>query len=212
MKCLAVCVFLFSLPAFAVEYNIGVVGNTGFGMSRWSGEFRNFANVIITDHLDSRQPVYQVGLGLSIWLTERIGVHTGLQYGWYNYKYTYSSASGTIESEWKYTNVLLPVDLMYGIQVGRNRLAIGAGFSVCRQLRGTMPGLEFHVDIPDSFLETTIGPEVLLGYEIQSGCVRVFPSFRYIYSIDGLSDRLLPVGDNISKHYFLLDLGLFYSL
>lgn len=209
MRCLTVCVIVFSIPAFAVEYDVGVAGIAGFAVSRWTGDVYNFQGEFLTDHLDSQTPVYQAGLTLSIWLTERIGVRTGAEYGWYNYKYTFTAPTETVESEWKYRDLFVPIDLMYGIPLGRDRFIIGVGLSVCLQLSGTMPGSD---DIPDSLLETTVGPQISLGYEIHAGRVRVFPSFRYIYGIDGISDRILSTGEDISKHYFLLGLGLYYSL
>jgi hypothetical protein len=150
-----------------------------------------------------------------VWLTESFGVHTGLHYGWYNYDYTYTTASDTLESGWSFRNLLLPVDLMYGFSLGNNRLVIGGGLSICRQLSGTLTELGNSYEIPDSLLETTIGPQVLVGFEIPTGRLTLCPSLKYVYGMDGLSARqlpLLPADQKISKHYILLCLGIFYSL
>jgi hypothetical protein len=208
MKYLALVTLIFSLPCLAVEYNVGLDGAAGIGLSRWEGEFYSFEGVYLTDHLDSKEPVYQGGLAFSVWFTETFGMQTGLQYGWYNYSYSYESAADTSESEWNYNNLLVPIHLMYGIPVAGNRLVIGAGVCICKELSGSAPGF----DIPDTLLETNVGPAALLGYEIQAGNLCVFPSFRYVNGIDGMSERMADPGNISYKHYLLLGVGLLYRL
>jgi len=212
MKYIAVVILIFSLPCFAVEYNVGIDGAVGIGISRWQVDVINSVGEYITDHLDSKEPIYQAGLAISVWLTETFGIQTGLQYGWYNYNYSYESAVSTLVSEWKYNNLLVPIHLTYGIPVAGNRLVIGAGFSICRQLSGMPLGPELYASVPDSLLGTTVGPVALVGYEIHTRNMWVFPSFRYVYGIDGLSDRLVESGTIRYKHYLMLGVGLFYNL
>jgi hypothetical protein len=208
MKYAALVILLLSLPCFAVEYNVGLAGAVGLGISRWEGEFYNFEGEYIGDHLDSKELLYQAGLELNVWFTQTFGMQTGLQYGWYNYNYTYESAPDTAGSEWNYDNLLVPIHLMYGIPVAGNRLVIGAGVCICKELSGSVPGF----DIPDSLLETNVGPAAFLGYEIQAGNLCIFPSFRYINGIDGMSDQLAAPGNISYKHYLMLEVGLLYRL
>jgi hypothetical protein len=208
MKYAALVILLLSLPCFAVEYNVGLAGAVGLGISRWEGEFYNFEGEYIGDHLDSKELLYQAGLELNVWFTQTFGMQTGLQYGWYNYNYTYESAPDTAGSEWNYDNLLVPIHLMYGIPVAGNRLVIGAGVCICKELSGST--LLF--DIPDTLLETNVGPAALLGYEIRAGNLCVFPSFSYVYGIGGLSDQLLYTTESMSNHYFMLSLGVLYNL
>lgn len=189
---------------------MGIDGAVGVGISRWELEVYTLEGVYLTDHLDSKEPIYEIGLSFKMWLTEKFGIQTGLQYGWYNYDYTYESAASTLVSEWKCTNLLVPIHLMYGIPVTGNRLVIGAGISICRQLSSKYGGPEYHVSIPDSLLETTVGPLALVGYEIHTGNMCIFPSFRYVYGIDGVSDQVM--GSINYKHYLLMRLGLLYRL
>jgi hypothetical protein len=208
MKYAALVILLLSLPCFAVEYNVGLAGAVGLGISRWEGEFYNFEGEYIGDHLDSKELLYQAGLELNVWFTQTFGMQTGLQYGWYNYNYTYESAPDTAGSEWNYDNLLVPIHLMYGIPVAGNRLVIGAGVCICKELSGSGPGF----DIPDTLLETNVGPAAFLGYEIQAGNLCIFPSFRYINGIDGMSDQLAAPGNISYKHYLMLEVGLLYRL
>lgn len=208
MKYVALVILILSLPCFAVEYNVGLAGAVGLGVSRWEGEFYNFEGVYVTDHLDSKEMIYQAGLELHVWLTQTLGMQAGLRYGLYNHNYTYESTTGTLGSEINYTNLLVPIQLMYGIPVAGNRLVFGAGVCICKELSGST--LLF--DIPDTLLETNYGPAVLLGYEIQKNNLCVFPSFRYLNGIDGMSDQLASPGNIRYKHYFLLEVGLLFRL
>ncbi|UCD05278.1 MAG: outer membrane beta-barrel protein [candidate division WOR-3 bacterium] len=213
MKYAALVILIFSLPCFAVEYNVGLAGAVGLGISRWEGEFYNFEGVYIGDRLDSEEPIYQAGLALSAWITETLGMQSGLQYGWYNFQYSHTSATTSVDyAGWKVNNLLIPVHLMYGIPLGKNRMVIGAGISICRQLSATSSGPEHYVEVPDSLLETTVGPQVSIGYEMRAGGVSIFPSFSYVYGIGGLSDQLVYSTGSISNHYFMLCLGLLYRL
>ncbi|UCG29907.1 MAG: outer membrane beta-barrel protein [candidate division WOR-3 bacterium] len=208
MKYIALVILMFSLPCFAVEYNVGLAGAVGLGISRWEGEFYNFEGVYVTDHLDSKELVYHAGLDLSVWITEAFGIETGVQYGMYNYNYSYESTTDTVESEWNYDNLLIPIHLMYGIPVAGNRLVIGAGVYICKELSGSAPGF----DIPDTLLMTNVGPAALLGYEIHTGNLCIFPSFRYVNGINGLSDQFASSPNISYKHYFMLGVGLLYNL
>jgi len=208
MKYAALVIFIFSLPCFAVEYNVGFAGAVGLGISRWEGEFYNFEGVYLTDHLDSKEMTYQAGVAFNVWFTETFGMQAGLQYGWYNYDYIYESAMGTLGSECNYDNILVPIHLMYGIPVAGNRLVVGAGVCICKELSGST--LLF--DIPDTLLETNVGPAAFLGYEIQTGNLCIFPSFRYVNGIDGMSGQLAAPGNISYKHYFMLEVGLLYRL
>ena len=205
MRYVMTCIIVLSLPAFAVDCNVGAEGMIGIGLSHWSGG----GDIWFTSTLYSQEPVYQAGLGVRLWLTEMIGVHAGLEYSAYNYEYKILSYEPVPFPKYNYNSLLVPVDIIYGISVGQNRMAIGVGFCICKQLSGTMYGTDA---IPDSLLETTVGPELFLGYEIYSERIGIFPSFRYIYGINGLSERMIEAGDEVSNHYFLLGLGLFYRL
>ena len=208
MKYVALVIIILSLPCYAIEYNVGLTAGVGLGISRWEGEFYNFEGVYLTDHLDSKEMIYQAGVAFNVWFTETFGMHSGLQYGWYNYDYIYESAVGTLGSESNYDNLLVPIHIMYGIPVAGNRLVIGAGVCICKELSGST--LLF--SIPDSLLTTNVGPAAFLGYEIQAGNLCIFPSFKYVNGIDGMSDQLANPGTISYKHYFMLEVGLLYRL
>ncbi len=213
MKYAALAILISSLPCYAIEYNVGFAGAVGLAVSRWEGEFYNFEGVYVGDRLDSEEPVYQAGLELNAWFTERFGAQTGVHYGWYNFQYTHTSATASVDyAGWEVNNLLIPFQLMYGVPLGKNRMVIGAGVFICRQLDVTSFGPELYVAVPDSLLETTVGPQILIGYEMKTGGVSVFPSFRYVYGIGGLSNQLLYTSESISNHYFMLCLGVLYNL
>jgi hypothetical protein len=214
MKYSAVCIVVLLCPllCLALEYNVGVTVNAGLGLSRWSGDFYNGQGIWITNHLDSKEPVYQGGLGLKVWFTDALGAHAGLQYGRYDYYYTCNAPPEITGARYEYGNLLMPLEFMYGFLLGGKRLTIGGGVMVCRQLNGKIPGPVLFSSIPDSLLTTTVGPQISLGYEIKSGRLRIFPSLRYVYGIDGLNENLLSATESMAKHYVLFGVGVFYRL
>lgn len=182
------------LPVFAAEYCVGIISHTGLAPSRWGS-------------LTSNEPAYQLGLGINIWLTKKVGIHTALQYAWYHYDYD------SITLEWSCGNLLLPVDVMYGIPIGNNKIVIGAGLAICKRLdvRGSV-GFITPIDIPDGLLETNIGPELMVGMELNVQSICLLPSIRYAYALDGPSNTYWDRGEETSHHYILLGFAMMVRL
>ena len=132
-----------------------------------------------------------------------------MQYGWYNYDYAHIPYGG----EWDCRNLLVPVDLVYGIHISNSKIVIGGGFAICKQLAATGSiGTWCPVEIEDSLLTTTIGPELLVGIELHGWRMVIFPSFKYAYGLDGVNDKFPTIDGDVPKHYFFLVLGIFYRL
>jgi len=190
VKRILLALFLFILPVFAVEYCAGIISHGGMVPSRWGS-------------LTSSEPAYQLGLGLNIWFTNKIGVHTGLQYAWYYYEYE------PVTLEWSCGNLLLPVDLIYGIPIGKNKIVLGAGFAICKTLNATgAVGFITPISVPDSILETNIGPELMVGMEINFQSICLFPSIRYAHALNGPSNKYWDREEETSHHYILLGIAM----
>lgn len=201
MKNIVIGVLVMSLPVCAIEFNAGIISHTGLAHSVLSLSQDSTFN--------SDKLVFQLGLGLTVWITTDFGIQTGLQYGWYNYDYAHIPYGG----EWDCRNLIIPVDLMYGMRMGSNKIIIGGGFAVCKQLAATgTVGTFCPAEIPDSLLETTVSPELLLGIELHAGRMVLFPSFKYAYGLDGVSDEFPTIGGDVTNHYILLGLGILYRL
>jgi len=185
---------MFSLPVLAVEYCPGIVFHGGFASSSWGS-------------LTSTEPAYGLGLGLNVWFTDRIGIHTGIQYAWYYYEYEHTT------NEWSCGNLLLPIDLFYGIPVGNNKVVFGTGFAICKTLnaKGAV-GFITPIAIPDSTLETNIGPEFMLGMEMNFQSICILPSIKYAYGLDGPSNKYWDRGEETSHHYILLGIAMMVRL
>lgn len=201
MKNIVIIVTIISLPVSAIEFNAGFTGHVGLAHSQLStsqgGTFK------------SDEPVFQLGLGLTFWMTDNLGIQTGVQYGWYNYDYAHIEYGG----EWDCRNLIIPVDLAYGFPIGSNKIVIGGGIAVCKQLAATgTVGFITPVEIADSLLKTTIGPELLLGFELHLSRVVLFPSFKYAYGLDGVNNEFPTIDGYVPKHYFLPGFGIFYRL
>ena len=64
-------------------------------------------------------------------------------------------------------NIILPVDLLYGIPMAKHKILLGAGFAICKALNAYgAVGFITPVSVPDSILETNIGPELVFGIEM----------------------------------------------
>ncbi|UCD06664.1 MAG: hypothetical protein JSV98_05390 [candidate division WOR-3 bacterium] len=188
-KRISLAVFLISLPAFAVEYCPGIICHGGLAPSSWGT-------------LTSTEPAYQLGLGLNIWLTDRVGIHTGFQYAWYYYDYEPNL-------KWSCGSLLLPIDLLYGIRTGKSKILLGAGLAICKTLnaKGSV-GFITPISIPDSILETNIGPEFMVGMEMNFQSICLLPSLRYAYGLDGPSNTYWDREEETSHHYILLGLAM----
>ncbi len=194
MKKITTALLMVFLPVFAAEYCVGIISHTGLAPSRWGS-------------LTSNEPAYGLGLGLNIWLTSRIGVHTGLQYTWYYYEYEHTT------NEWSCGNLLLPIDLLYGIRTGNNKIILGAGLAICKTLNATgAVGFITPISVPDSLLETNIGPEFMLGMEINFQSICLLPSLKYAYGLDGPSNRYWDREEKTSHHYILLGFAMMVRL
>ena len=182
------------LPVFASEYCAGILSQAGVAQSSWGS-------------LTSVEPAYGLGLGLNIWVTNRVGIHTGLQYAWYYYEYE------TVTQEWSCGNLILPIDLLYGIPIGKNKIVFGAGFAICKALnaKGAV-GVITPISVPDSLLETNIGPELMLGMEINFQSICLLPLLKYAYALDGPSSKYWDREEDTSHHYILLNLAMMVRL
>jgi hypothetical protein len=193
-KGMLLAIILVSLPVFAVEYCAGIISHGGFSPSRWGS-------------LKSSEPAYGLGLGLNIWFTSRIGIHTGLQYAWYYYEYE------PVTLEWSCGNLLLPIDLLYGIRTGNNKIILGAGLAICKTLNATgAVGFITPISVPDSILDTNIGPELMVGMEMNYQSICLIPSVKYAYALDGPSNRYWDRQEETSHHYILLGLAMMVRL
>lgn len=201
MKSIVIGVLVMSLAVSAIEFNAGVIGHAGLAHSQLSTTEQNT--------FKSNEPVFQLGFALNLWMMDNFGIQTGVQYGWYNYDYAHIPYGG----EWDCRNLIIPVDLLYGIPMGNHKVVAGGGFAVCKQLAATgTAGFITPVEIADSLLKTAIGPELLIGVELHGGHMVLFPSFKYAYGINGVSDEFPSIDGDVPKHYFLLGLSLFYRL
>jgi hypothetical protein len=190
-----------SLPVSAIEFSTGIISHAGLAHSVLSLSQQSTFN--------SNKPFFQLGLGITAWIVKDFGIQTGLQYGWYNYDYDHIPYGG----EWDCRNLIIPVDLVYGIRIGSNKIVIGGGFAVCKQLAATgKVGFITPVKLPDELLETTFGPGLLLGIEFHVGRMVLFPSFKYTYGLDGVSDEFPTIDGDVSNHYLLMGLGILYRL
>lgn len=193
-KPIILAVLLVSLPVFAVEYCPGIICHGGFAPSSWGS-------------LTSTEPAYQLGLGINVWFTDRVGIQTGIQYGWYYYEYEHTT------NEWSCGNLLLPIDLLYGIPFGNNKIILGAGLAICRTLNATgAVGFITPISVPDSILETKIGPEFMVGMAIDFQSICVIPSINYAYGLDGPSNKYWDREEDTSHHYILLGLAMMVRL
>lgn len=215
-KKILISVFLIIFPMFAVEIGLGIVGNAGLGFSRWKMDIIDASGTFLTDHLQSNEPVFNVGPSANMWFTDNLGIRASVQYGFYNYNFTYdyTSSSHTIEWKWNYKNLIIPIMLTFGIPTGRNRIVIGAGFSICRQMSGQTSGIMWGQDLPvdnllEDVLETTVAPEFLIGAEFSNNQIKICTSINYLYGLDGVGEQL---ATEITNHLFAVNLGVFYYL
>lgn len=215
MKKLLISITAMTLPLLALEFNFGITGSAGFGVSRW--EMDIYSNgTFLADHLQSNEPVFNLGAMTNVMFTENIGIRTGLQYGWYNYNYTYdyTTSSHSIEWKWSYKNLILPTELVFGIPIGKHKIIMGAGLIVCKQLEGKMSGIAGGIDppveeIPKNYLETTIAPQFFIGIEFSKERFILSPTISYSYGLDGLGKEF---ATEISTHYVMINLAVLYKM
>lgn len=204
--------FITMLPLFSMEFNIGIVGHAGYGMSRWKMDIYDANGTFLADHLQSNEPVFNLGAMTNVMFTENIGISAGLQYGWYNYNY--STNSDALEWKWSYENLILPTGLVFGIPTGKHKIIMGAGLIVCKQLEGKMSGIAGGIDppveeIPKNYLETTIAPQLFIGVEFLKERFILSPTISYSYGLDGLGKEF---ATEISTHYVMINLAVLHKM
>ncbi len=210
-----VCVLCVVLPIFAMEFGFGVAGNVGIGVSKWEHDIRSPEGQLLADHLSSRKPTFGLGPTFNFWFNKNFGLNIGVQYSWYDYNYTYDYATTAeaIEWKWSYRNLILPANLKIGIPFGGNRVFIGCGFLVFKQLNGEMGGFMWGdsletEDVPNDYLETNILPRFLIGSEFYTGNVGYQTCINYHYGLDGVDERF--EGSPNTTHHMTVSIGVLY--
>jgi len=204
------------LSLSAVEIGIGIGADLGIGFSKYNIKIIGSEGNLLADHLDSKEPSYSAMINIQAWFTETVGIRTGIQYGWFNYKYTYDYRvqEEAIVYRYAYKNLLIPCELIFGFPIGRNRFIIGPGLVVSKQLEGKMSniiwGRELATeDLSDNLLKTGIHPKILIGVEFLSGNIRLQPSVSYIYGLDGVDKRF---DSDCSTHHVVAGIGILYAM
>jgi hypothetical protein len=215
MKKIILVIIAMILPSFSLELFVGPAGGIGIGLSRWGMDIIAHDGTYQSDHLSSREPNFNLGLGVDLWLTKKLGIQTGFHYSTnnYNYTYNYTDNSHAFEWKWNYRNVVIPMICIFGIPVKRNKLVLGTGIAICKQMSGQEGGIMWGInmpteDIPDNLLETSIAPGILIGMEFAAERIIICPSITYQYGLDGISKEF---ASEITSHYFNLNLSIFYS-
>jgi hypothetical protein len=203
-----------ALPAQAMEFGFGAVGNIGMGFSRYDADIRDPQANIVSDHLSSRGPCFGLGPVVNFWFNDNLGLSMALQYEWYNYSYTYdySSNESAIERRWSIQSLLLPADLRAAIPYGeKNRVFIGGGVMVGKQLSGKAGGMIWGSELEDWDLEskelkTEFLLRAVLGAEFfYSGNIGCQTSIEYYRGMDGSF-----VEPDASTHHLSIDFALLY--
>jgi hypothetical protein len=203
------------LPAQAMEFGIGGVGNIGMGLSRDEIEIRDPNANVLSDHLSSREPVFGLGPMVNMWFSDFAGFDLCLQYCWhtYNYTYDYTSSEGAIESRLSIQSLLLPTDLKIAIPYGgKNRAFLGGGIIAYKQLRGKEGGIYFGDDIgerniPSEELKTAILPRAIIGTEfLYSGDIGFHIFIDYYRGMDAY----VYTGPSVSTYHLNINLAILF--
>jgi hypothetical protein len=213
---LSISVIMLVLPLFALEFGIGIVGDAGLGFSRWEMDIYDTNGTFLTDHLQSNEPVFNLGVITNVMFTKNIGIRASLQYAWYNYNYTYnySTNSDALIWKWHYKNLIFPTDLVFSIPAGKHKIIMGTGLIVCKQLKGEMSGITGGInlpveEIPEDYLETTIAPQFFMGIEFLKEHIILSPTISYSYGLDGVGKEF---ATEISSHYVIMNLAVLYKM
>lgn len=205
---------LFYLTLSAMEFEIGIGANLGMGFSKYDINVIDPEGNLLADHLASREPNFGMESTIQFWFTKTWGIQTGLQYGWYNYNYTYDYRTGAeaIVYKWNYKSLIFPIELILGFPIGKNRFVIGSGLIVSKQLKGERSGKVWGMnleteELADDLLKTSVHPKILIGAELLSGNIRLQPSVSYIYGLDGVDKQF---DSGCSTHHILAGISILY--
>ncbi len=215
MSRILITLLISMMPLFSIRYDIGITGSTGYGSSRWERDIYDTSGTFITDHLQSNEPVFNIGISTNILFIHTIGVSVGMQYGWYNYKYSHNDSIDLYdrELEFNYKILLLPIELVFGIPVGENRFILGGGFVIRKQLHWSVRFTTGYYDyfsvenISSDDLETTLAPQLFIGIELLKGHFILSPKISYSYNVNSMGDIFV---SNIPTHYVMLNVGALY--
>ena len=186
--------------AWAMGLGLGLGGDVGYSMSSYS---------VDTFETSSSGLLYGGGAKIDLWITDAMGLDLGGRYDMYNYSHTENDITTTA----KYSVLAIPIFLKYGLPMAGMKPYFGFGFSVLKQMSGTVQVDTFpSADVADSLLEMDYAVLAGAGLNFPMGPLMLNPDLRFLYNLTpkGKNDTLS--NSSASQMDFTLGINFLYSM